>query len=119
MTVALAACAFARGEIDGSAFADVFTASTLYCHAPESPGFVPVGEPGHEEVPVFTSPYELALYGQARGIERLQWFSTTGEDILQLLPDGFGIVVDIAGETTLRLPATAIGDGLELRPVSQ
>ena len=50
-----------------------------------------------------------ASAARARGA--VAWFSTTGADLLGLLPEGYDIGLDLAGETPLRLRPSA------LRPV--
>ncbi len=71
---------------------EVFLQSRWFFEQPELPGFLTVGEPGSGVVPLFSSLQELARYAGA-----CSWASTTGEDILSLLPDGYAIVVDVAG----------------------
>jgi hypothetical protein len=61
---------------------------------------------------VFSSPDQLAL---ARGT--VPWFSMTGADLLDQLPPGYDLVLDIAGPTPLRLRADALSSrpALDLR----
>lgn len=54
-------------------------------------------------VPVFSSERELV---RARGPVR--WFATTGADVLGLLPEGYDIVLDMAGDFPLRLRSAAL-----------
>lgn len=83
-----------------------FLAATVFCEAGEQPGFTAVGPPGAGLVPVFSSEQELL---RARGLVR--WFATTGVDLIGLLPDGYEVLLDMAGEAPLRLRPSA------LRPV--
>jgi hypothetical protein len=55
---------------------------------------------------VFTSEAELL---KARGAVR--WFSTTGADVLDLIPGGYELVVDMQGVTPLRLQPAAVHRG--------
>jgi hypothetical protein len=71
-----------------------------YFQRGESPGFLAVGERGTAVVPAFSSPSELVRYAGA-----CEWFSLTGEDLMTLLPEGYGLVVDIAGSDPQLLPA--------------
>jgi SseB protein N-terminal domain len=97
------ALAFAAGEADAHAVHEAFLRATLWCEAGDQPGFQALGTPGAGMVPVFTSETELA---RARGAVR--WFSTTGADLLDLLPEHYDVVVDIAGEAPLRLRPAAL-----------
>ena len=45
------------------------------------------------------------------------WASATGRDLLQLVPDGYGIVLDPAGPHPAVLPATAIESGVVITAV--
>ena len=96
----------AEGRASAAELHEAFLAATVYCEAGDKPGFQAVGRPGAGLIPVFTSEVELA---RARGA--VAWFSTTGADLLGLLPEGYDIGLDLAGETPLRLRPSA------LRPV--
>ena len=77
--------------------------ATVYCEQDPSPGFCSLGTPGAGVVPVFSSPEQLAL---ARGT--VPWFSLSGADLLDLLPTGYDLVLDIGGPTPLRLRPAAL-----------
>jgi len=62
-----------------------------------------VGVPPHGLVPGWTSEAELA-----RSIGSSAWFSTTGADLLDLLPAGYDLVLDPDGDTALRLRPSAL-----------
>lgn len=83
-----------------------------YFQRGESPGFVAVGEPGAALIPTFSSPTELVRYAGA-----CEWFSTTGEDLMTLLPEGYGLVVDVAGSDPQLLPAESLTE-LRAGPVA-
>ena len=85
---------------------EAFLAASVFCEAGEKPGFIAVGSPGSGFVPVFSSERELLL---ARG--PVLWFATTGADALGLLPEGFDIVLDMAGDSPLRLRPAALERG--------
>ena len=107
--LARAAEAFAAGLMDSASFATSFAAGEVYAVRPPSPappGLVAVGEPGGGLVLVFTSLDEL---GRRAG--ECDWLRTTGDDLLSLLPDGYGLLVDAAGEHPLVLPASALHRG--------
>lgn len=81
-----------------------FLAATVYCERGPQPGFLALGAPGRGVIPVFTSPLQLAL---ARGA--VGWFSLSGADLLDLLPAGYDLLLDLGCPTPLRLRPAAIG----------
>ena len=84
---------------------DALLRGRWYFQRGESPGFVATGEPGAAVIPMFSSPTELVRYAGA-----CQWFSTTGEDLMTLLPEGYGLVVDLAGSDPQLLPAELLAE---------
>ncbi|MEP6761594.1 MAG: SseB family protein [Sporichthyaceae bacterium] len=107
--LARAATAFAAGHLDSAAFAAAFAMGEVYAVRPPKPappGLVAVGEPGRGHVLVFTSLDEL---GRQAG--ECDWLRTTGDDLLSLVPDGYGVMVDAAGEHPLVLPPSALRRG--------
>jgi SseB protein N-terminal domain len=80
-----------------------FLGATVYCERGPTPGFRALGPAGAGVVPVFTSPEQLAL---ARGT--VAWFSLLGAELLDLLPDGYDLILDIGGATPLRLRPAAL-----------
>lgn len=108
-TLAQAAALFADGHLDSAAFAAAFATGDVYAvrpPPPAPPGLVAVGEPGAGHVLVFTSLDEMA-----RRVGECDWLRTTGDDLLSLLPDGYGVVVDAAGDHPLALSASALHRG--------
>jgi hypothetical protein len=75
----------------------------VYCERGPAPGFRAMGEPGAGVVPVFSSPEQLAL---VRGT--VPWFSLPGCELLDLLPAGYDVVLDMGGRTPLRVRPAAI-----------
>jgi hypothetical protein len=107
--LARAAALFATGHLDSVAFAAAFATGEVYAvrpPPPAPPGLVAVGEPGAGHVLVFTSVDEMA-----RRAGECDWLRTTGDDLLALVPDGYGLVVDVAGDHPLALPASALHRG--------
>jgi len=97
---------FLAGELDPHALHTAFCGAHVFCQAGDTPGFLAVEEDGDRVVPVFTSLVELARFaGQTA------WFSTIGQELLDLLPDGYDIVVDPGSSHPLRL----LGSATELR----
>lgn len=80
-----------------------FVTSVLYCERGDRPGFQALGATGAGVVPVFSSPEQLAL---ARGA--VGWCAMTGRDLLDQLPPGYDVVLDIAGPAPLRLRPGAL-----------
>ncbi|MEV5316543.1 hypothetical protein AB0K92_02510 [Streptomyces sp. NPDC052687] len=114
---------------------EAFIRARVYCERPEEPGFLTVPAPpvGHEGtgprsglsdlvdgapasnpadglVPVFSSLGQFALF-----LGEGPWFSTTGADVLDLLPPGLDIWLDPAAEHAVRLNSAAVGTEPVLR----
>lgn len=109
---------FHDGSFSPEEFTAAFLRSALYCERGERPGFVAGGERGKGFVLAFSSTEELARYC-ARFPERygegVDWFSASGDDLVNLLPDGYGIALDVAGAHPVALPAAALRRRLVLR----
>ncbi|MFD8524440.1 SseB family protein [Streptomyces capillispiralis] len=118
------------GEASPQDVFDAFLRARVYCERPEEPGFLTVTAPARPAagtssgsrildlatapdpsagvtppdrlVPVFTSleRFELFTGGGA-------WFSTTGADVLDLLPPGLDVWLDPAAEHAVRLSSAA------------
>lgn len=104
------ATGLAAGSAGPGELFEAFLSATVFCERPGEPGFVAVGEPGEAMIAVFSSLEELAAHAAGRPDYRqagVDWFSTTGEDLLGLLPDGYDLVLDPASEHALRLRAAA------------
>ena len=93
----------ARGVADFRRLHEVLLAAVVYCERGADPGFRALGVPHAGVVPVFSSVEQLAL---ARGT--VAWFSLTGADLLDQLPAGYDLMLDIAGPAPLRLRAGAM-----------
>jgi hypothetical protein len=114
-----------RGRVSPQDVFHAFLRSRLYCERPEKPGFLAVTAPESEGtqrrsrildlatepaaglaptrlVPVFTS---LDQFEQFTGGGA--WFSTTGADLLDLLPPDLDVWLDPAAEHTVRLSTAA------------
>lgn len=101
--VAEAARFFRAGSLTGDELSDAFGAATLYCFLAGEPGFMAVGEPGAGFIPMYSS--EDAL-NAAEGPSA--WFAALGHDLLQLVPEGYGVVLDPGTESEICLAAWAI-----------
>lgn len=106
----------ALGAVPPVTLHEAFLTATVYCQRGSVPGFRALGSPRAGVVPVFSSPEQLAL---ASGT--VPWFAMTGADLLDQLPPGYDLVLDIAGSTPLRLRTAALtarpAIGLRAEPV--
>lgn len=93
----------ALGVADSRQLHEAFLAAVVFCERGADPGFQALGVPHAGVVPVFTSLDQLAL---ARGT--VPWFSLAGSDLLDQLPPGYDVVLDIAGPAPLRLRTSAV-----------
>lgn len=75
----------------------------VYAERADTPGFRALGAPRAGVVPVFSSLDQLAL---ARGA--VPWFSVTGSELLDLVPPGYDLLLDMGGFTPLRLRTEAL-----------
>jgi len=101
--LAVTAASVLAGRASPQELLDVLLVSTVSCQAPELPGVMTVDTPQGPVVPVFSSPFELA---RARGA--VSWFSTSGMDLLVLLPHGHDVALDAAGSHPVRLRTAAL-----------
>ena len=81
----------------------MFLTATVFLHAGDRPGLMALGTPPDGLVPVWTSEAELA-----RSLGPCAWFSTTGSDLLGLLPAGYDLLLDPDGDAPLRLRPSAL-----------
>jgi hypothetical protein len=93
----------ARGVADSRQLHDALLSAVIFCERGAAPGFRALGVPQAGVVPVFSSVEQLTL---ARGA--VPWFSMTGADLLDQLPPGYDLVLDIAGPAPLRLRTGAL-----------
>lgn len=93
---------FLAGELDGRALHAAFCCTQVFCQAHDPPGFIALGEGTDRYVPVFTS-----LVALARVAGQTPWFATTGQEVLDLLPDGYDIVLDAGAPYAIRLSGAA------------
>lgn len=91
------------GGYSAEAVRDALVTSIVYCERPEVPGFRALGRPGDGVIAVFTSVEALAL---ARGT--VEWFALPGAELLDRLPPGYDLLVDIAS-SAVRLRPAALG----------
>jgi hypothetical protein len=80
---------------------DTFSAATIYSPAPPQPGVVVHDFEGMRVVPVFSSPELLDEFTDG------DWFSTTGLDLLDLIPPGVRLALDPNGPYPLLIDPAA------------
>jgi len=96
--------AFASGAISPEDFHAVFTTCKVYCPRGERPGFLALHDTPQPVIPMFSSLVELRRYSG----EESRYFTVTGAEVLDLLPTGYGIVLDLEGEHRVVFDAQAI-----------
>lgn len=82
---------------------EAFLVAVVFCERGTDPGFRALGVRDAGVVPVFSSVEQLALACGA-----VPWFSMTGADLLDQLPTGYDVMLDIAGAAPLRLRTSAL-----------
>ena len=105
-----AVAAFCEGHLSPVAFQAAFERAQLWVQRVRThgaPSVVAVGPEGAGLVAVHTSAERLAAYAG-----ECDWASASGGDLLELVPDGYGVVVDPGGPFTVVLPAAAIRRGV-------
>lgn len=102
--VAEVARRFRAGGASGDVLTDAVVEATLYCFRGDEPGFMAFGEPGSGFVPMYSSPETLV---HVEGDE-CPWFAAKGGDLLRLVPEGYGVVLDPGAESEICLAAWAI-----------
>jgi hypothetical protein len=108
--------AFAAGSVDGASLQTAFETATLFVHrvpsASGGPALAAVGPPGAGYVVVHASLLALAAYAGP-----CDWAGAPGADLLDLVPPGYGVVVDPAGQHPAVLAASALRRGRVLSAV--
>lgn len=88
-------------DVTAQQLLEAFSAATIYSPAPERPGVVVLDIDDIRVVPVFSSRELLAEFTDG------DWFSTTGLDLLDLLPAGVRLALDPNGPYPLLIDPTA------------
>ncbi len=89
---------------------EIFLHTRVFCRAGKQPGVRAIGKPGAGAVPIFTSLDVLARYQAVRGeAENAKWFSTTGKDLIELLPKGYAVLIDPGTDHTASFGRTPKG----------
>lgn len=102
-SLAEAATEVAVGRAGPQELHEVFLAATVFVERGEAPGFMASGPPGAGLVPC------SAPNGSSFGLAvRCGGSPPPGSTCSSLLPDGYDIVLDMAGDAPLRLPPAAL-----------
>lgn len=100
-----AIAALRAGEATEQQVEQAFRAATLWFRRPERPGFLVSEADGGPLIAVFSSLAQLVRYAGA-----CDWASTSGDDLLGLLPGGHRLVLDPLGaDPQLIDPAAWLG----------
>jgi len=96
--------AFAAGLMGPEDFHAVFSSAKVFSPRGERPGFLARHDTPQPVIPMFSSLAQLRRYSG----EESRFFTVTGGEVLDLLPAGYGIILDIEGEHRVMFDAQAI-----------
>ena len=103
-SLAEAVRAFTTGSTSAEEFQQVFSTSKVYCPRGEGPGFLALHNTQQPVIPMFTTLKELRRYAGKES----KYFVITGAEVLDLLPAGYGFVLDMEGEHRMVFDARAV-----------
>jgi len=96
--------AFTNGSLTSEDFQSIFSTSKVYCPRGETPGFLALHNTQQPVIPMFSSLKELRRYAGKES----RYFVITGAEVLDLLPSGYGFVLDMEGEHRVVFDAKAV-----------
>ncbi len=96
--------AFTTGSMGPEDFQSIFSTSKVYCPRGETPGFLALHNTQQPVIPMFTTLKELRRYAGKES----RYFVITGAEVLDLLPSGYGFVLDMEGEHRVVFDAKAV-----------
>jgi hypothetical protein len=96
--------AFTTGSMAAEDFQAIFATSKVYCPRGENPGFLALHDTQQPVIPMFSSLKELRRYAGKES----KFFVITGAEVLDLLPTGYGFVLDIDGQHRMVFDAKAV-----------
>jgi hypothetical protein len=76
----------------------------VYCPRGDTPGFLALHNTQQPVIPMFTSLKELRRYAGKES----KYFVITGAEVIDLLPTGYGFVLDMEGEHRIVFDAKAV-----------
>ena len=101
--------AFTTGQMSAEDFQQVFATSKVYCPRGDNPGFLALHNTQQPVIPMFTSLKELRRYAGKES----KYFVITGAEVIDLLPTGYGFVLDMEGEHRIVFDAKAVEQMVE------
>ncbi|MFJ5092907.1 SseB family protein [Streptomyces sp. NPDC088557] len=96
--------AFTTGTLAPEDFQQIFATSRVYCPRGDGPGFLALHNTQHPVIPMFTSLKELRRYAGKES----KYFVITGAEVIDLLPTGYGFVLDMEGDHRMVFDAKAV-----------
>jgi hypothetical protein len=96
--------AFTTGSMSAEDFQAIFATSKVYCPRGDNPGFLALHETQQPVIPMFTALKQLRRYAGKDS----KYFVITGAEVLDLLPTGYGLVLDMEGEHRMVFDSKAI-----------
>ncbi|MEI7033905.1 SseB family protein [Streptomyces pratensis] len=96
--------AFTTGSLAAEDFQQIFASSKVYCPRGDTPGFLALHNTQQPVIPMFTTLKELRLYAGKDS----KYFVITGAEVIDLLPTGYGFVLDMEGEHRMVFDAKAV-----------
>ncbi|WP_255949598.1 SseB family protein [Streptomyces odontomachi] len=96
--------AFTTGSTTAEDFQQIFATSKVYCPRGDNPGFLALHNTQQPVIPMFTSLKELRRYAGKDS----KYFVITGAEVIDLLPTGYGFVLDMEGEHRMVFDAKAV-----------
>ncbi|RLL67758.1 SseB family protein [Streptomyces sp. Z26] len=103
-SLAEAVRAFTTGTVGGEEFQGIFSTSKVYCPRGDTPGFLALHNTQQPVIPMFSTLKELRRYAGKES----KYFVITGAEVLDLLPSGYGFVLDMEGEHRVVFDAKAV-----------
>jgi hypothetical protein len=108
-SLAEAVRAFTTGQVTAEDFQQIFATSKVYCPRGDNPGFLALHNTQQPVIPMFTSLKELRRYAGKES----KYFVITGAEVIDLLPTGYGFVLDMEGEHRMVFDAKSVEQMVE------
>ncbi|WMX46163.1 SseB family protein [Streptomyces roseicoloratus] len=96
--------AFTTGTLSAEDFQQIFSTSKVYCPRGDNPGFLALHNTQQPVIPMFTTLKELRRYAGKES----KYFVITGAEVIDLLPTGYGFVLDMEGDHRMVFDAKAV-----------
>ncbi|NML52348.1 SseB family protein [Streptomyces sp. R302] len=96
--------AFTTGTMAAEDFQQIFASSKVYCPRGDNPGFLALHNTQQPVIPMFTTLKGLRRYAGKES----KYFVITGAEVIDLLPTGYGFVLDMEGDHRMVFDAKAV-----------